>query len=115
MTTFDDNGEKLSVTLDVVNEKQLNCDRIDGAWFVDGKIRHQNYTTEEVMKDLVELTHLEGLPRFVPGKRDGEWLADEIKPAGESGLGGLEATSAAATSGNAENTSTNTMTVPTTV
>jgi hypothetical protein len=78
---------------------------------VDGKIKHQNYTTEEVMKDLVELTHLEGLPRFVPGKRDGEWLADEIKPAGESGAGesgtgGLKASSVIATS--SQDTSTHT-------
>lgn len=60
------------------------------------------------MKDLVELTHLEGLPRFVPGKRDGEWLADEIKPAVESGTGGLEASSAAPTS--VQSTSTYTTT-----
>jgi hypothetical protein len=73
---------------------------------VDGKIKHQNYTTEEVMKDLLELTHLEGLPRFVPGKRDGEWLADEIKPAGESGTGGLKASSVIATS--SQDTSTHT-------
>jgi hypothetical protein len=72
---------------------------------VDGKVKHQNYTTEEVMKDLVELTHLEGLPRFVPGKRDGKWEADEIKPAGESVI---EASSAAPTS--VQSTSTYTTT-----